>query len=113
MGSNNQISYYFQILGDLNRLKIISLIGTRELTVSEIVSKMQLSQPLISHHLRSLKESEILETKRNGPFIFYRLKNPKLLDVLGLFAEVLPRRDDQTNTGPTFMCPPFFKDFYN
>jgi DNA-binding transcriptional ArsR family regulator len=109
--SNNQLPYYFQVLGDLNRLKILSMIGEREISVSEIVLAMQLSQPLVSHHLRSLKESGILETRRNGPFVLYRLKNPKLLDVLGLFSEVLPQVTKTKELKPMFMCPPWFKKF--
>lgn len=109
--AENQMPYYFQILSDANRLRIISLIGSKELSVTEIVSEMHLSQPLVSHHLRVLKESGILETKRNGPFIYYRLMNPKLLDVLGLFEEVLPKGIKGTMDVPMFQCPPCFHNF--
>ncbi len=109
---NSHLSYYFQILSDPNRLKIISIIGNKELSVSEIVSAMKLSQPLVSHHLKALKESEILETKRTGPFIYYRLKNTKLLDILGLFSEVLPKSSSYVEMIPMFMCPPWFKKFF-
>lgn len=112
MDGNSQLSYYFQILSDPNRLKIISLIGRKELSVTEIVSAMRLSQPLVSHHLKTLKESDILETKRSGPFIYYRLKNEKLLDVLGLFLEVLPMSTEHKDIMPMFMCPPWFKNFF-
>lgn len=113
MDGNSQLSYYFQILSDPNRLKIISLIGSKELSVTEIVSAMKLSQPLVSHHLKALKESDILETKRTGPFIYYRLKNVTLLDVLGLFSEILPKNTEYKNIMPMFMCPPWFKNFFD
>jgi DNA-binding transcriptional ArsR family regulator len=110
---NSHLSYYFQILSDPNRLKIISLIGSKELSVTEIVSLMKLSQPLVSHHLKALKDSDILETKRTGPFIYYRLKNVQLLDVLGLLSEILPKNNEHNNTMPMFMCPPWFKNFFD
>jgi DNA-binding transcriptional ArsR family regulator len=108
----NDLSYYFQILGDSNRLKIISLIGSKELSVSEIVSAMNLSQPLVSHHLKTLKESRILETNRKGPFVFYRLTNVKILDVLGLFSEILTKNSEYNDTNPMFHCPPWFEEFF-
>jgi DNA-binding transcriptional ArsR family regulator len=113
LGINNQLPYYFQILSDSNRLKIISIIGKRELSVSEIVNEMKLSQPLVSHHLRNLKESGILDTKRNGPLVFYRLSNINLLDVLGLFSEVLPKDIVTIDKEPMFMCPPWFKNLFD
>lgn len=112
MDGNSQLSYYFQILSDSNRLKIISLIGSKELTVTEIVASMKLSQPLVSHHLKALKDSNILETKRTGPFIFYRLKNIQLLDVLGMFSEILPKSTEYKDMMPMFICPPWFENFF-
>jgi DNA-binding transcriptional ArsR family regulator len=112
MDGVTQLQQYFQILGDTNRLKIINFINKHEKSVSEIVIDMQLSQPLVSHHLRILKESQILETKRVGPFIYYRLKDQRLLDVLGLFTEILPKDVNFNDYMPMFMCPPWVKRFF-
>jgi|WetSurMetagenome_2_1015567.scaffolds.fasta_scaffold77766_3 DNA-binding transcriptional ArsR family regulator len=71
----------FQTLSDTNRLKIIKFVNDGECSVSQIVEEMKLSQPLVSHHLRTLRECQILETTRNGPFIYYRLKDKKLLNI--------------------------------
>ena len=65
-----KLQHLFQTLGDANRLKIIKFIGERERSVSEIVEALGLSQPLVSHHLRILRERQILLTKRTGPFIY-------------------------------------------
>ena len=78
----------FQTLADANRLRIIKEIGEREVSVSEIVRNTGLSQPLVSFHLKTLRERNFLETKRQGPFVFYKLKDEKLLPALGLFAEI-------------------------
>lgn len=99
----------FQTLADVNRLRIIKAIGAEELSVSEIVKQTGLSQPLVSHHLRTLRDSKILETKRQGPFIFYHLKNRKLLDALGLFSEIARSMDPSSTIEPMFCCPPFWK----
>lgn len=83
----------FQVLGDVNRLRIIKLIGTQECSVSQIVEGTGLSQPLVSHHLRTLRESHILGTERQGPFIFYKLMDTRLLDALGMLQAIFSGDD--------------------
>jgi len=83
----------FQVLGDVNRLRIIKLIGTQECSVSQIVEGTGLSQPLVSHHLRTLRESHMLVTERQGPFIFYKLMDTRLLDVLGMLQAIFSGDD--------------------
>ncbi|MCJ7448651.1 MAG: metalloregulator ArsR/SmtB family transcription factor [Bacteroidales bacterium] len=75
-------------MSDYNRLGIIRFICEKECSVGEIVRATKLSQPLVSHHLRVLKESWILETKRNGPFIYYYLRDKKILYAINLFLEL-------------------------
>ncbi len=101
-----KLQHLFQTLGDVNRLKIIKFIGDKERSVSEIVEALGLSQPLVSHHLRILREREILQTERNGPFIYYRLKNEKLLEALGLFLEIAGSTKSEGAYEPMFCCPP-------
>lgn len=109
MNQLERLQFYFQILSDINRLRIISFIKSGERTVSEIVKETNLSQPLVSHHLKTLKNSRLLETKRIGPFIHYKLTNLKLLEILGLFEEVLPKDTDISDTSPSFCCPGWWK----
>jgi len=109
MGDAHKLQHLFQTLGEANRLKIIKFIGEEERSVSEIVEAVGLSQPLVSHHLRILREREILQTKRNGPFIYYKLKNGKLLEALGLFLEIARVAKSKRGCEPMFCCPPMWK----
>jgi DNA-binding transcriptional ArsR family regulator len=90
----------FQSLSDYNRLGIIRFICERESSVGEIVKATKLSQPLVSHHLRVLKENGILETRRKGPFIFYFIRDKKILDAINLFLELFkdPNIKDKTSS---------------
>jgi DNA-binding transcriptional ArsR family regulator len=96
-------------LSDINRLRIISFIGSGERSVTEIVKETNLSHPLVSHHLKTLKNSRLLETKRKGPFIHYKLTSLKLLEVLGLLEEVLPKDFDMAEVRPMFCCPGWWR----
>ena len=111
MNDGEKLQYLFQTLGDINRLKIIKFIDKNEHSVSDIVDATNLSQPLVSHHLRILREREILKTKRNGPFIYHKLKDPRLLDAIGLFLEILNSMKGIKKQDPMFFCPPFWKNW--
>jgi DNA-binding transcriptional ArsR family regulator len=108
-----KLQLLFQNLSDTNRLKILKQIGDRECSVSEIVNSTGLSQPLISHHLRTLRENNILEAKRTGPFVYYRIKDPRLLSALGIFLEIAGSMDDIERKNPTFPVPPWWRMYWN
>ncbi len=88
MNSARLLELFFQTIGKENRINILRFIGNMERSVSEIVEFTALSQPLVSHHLKTLRNSGILVTKRNGPFIYYRLINTNLLGLLDQFQEI-------------------------
>ncbi len=83
-----QLAQFFKTLGDANRLLIIHAIGKGSLSVTEIIQATALSQTLVSFHLRALRNATIVETRRQGPFIFYNLVNPELYDLIGELSRV-------------------------
>ena len=54
------------------RLRILALCGQTELSVSELTSILNQSQPRVSRHLKLLVEAGLLERFREGPWAFYR-----------------------------------------
>lgn len=80
------MSKLFGLLSEPNRLRIISLIGQDERSVSEIIDKTGLTQPLVSFHLRMLRENGLVKTKRNGTFVYYMLSDPALYDLLAALS---------------------------
>ncbi|KJS29772.1 MAG: ArsR family transcriptional regulator [Desulfatitalea sp. BRH_c12] len=75
-------------LSDGNRLRILLLISASKKSVSAIVEALDLSQPLVSHHLKELKRSLLVKVEREGPFIYYELADTRILDVLRTLGEV-------------------------
>ncbi|UFH58177.1 ArsR/SmtB family transcription factor [Sulfurovum mangrovi] len=73
-----QISKAFS---DLNRINITALIQReQELCVCEICDTLDLSQPLVSRHLKQLKEAGILQSHQDGKWIIYSItKHPSKL----------------------------------
>ena len=94
-----QMEDVLQTLGEANRLRIVSFVGRESRAVSEIVNATRLSQPLVSHHLRVLRERGILVTRREGPFIFYQLRDQQLFDVLHLLSKIVEIEAPQGSGG--------------
>jgi DNA-binding transcriptional ArsR family regulator len=82
----------FKVLGDENRVRILQALEQGERSVSEILDRTGLPQTLASFHLRILREARVVATERRGPFIYYRLVDaslPNLLDACAKYAETL------------------------
>jgi len=82
------VAFLAKSLSDENRLRIILCVSNGKKSVSSIVEELGLSQPLVSHHLRELKRSLLVKIERNGPFIYYELADPRILDVVRTLSTV-------------------------
>lgn len=82
------MAFLTKSLADENRLRIMLLVSDGKKSVSQIVESLQLSQPLVSHHLRELKRSLLVKVERSGPFVFYELAHPKTMAVLAALKEL-------------------------
>jgi len=75
-------------LGDVNRLRILRCLGGGRKSVSALVDELGLSQPLVSHHLKELRRALLVEVERSGPFVYYELADPALLDILARLRQL-------------------------
>ncbi len=82
------VAFLAKSLSDENRLRILHHISSGKKSVSSIVEELNLSQPLVSHHLKELKRSLLVKIERNGPFIYYELSDPRILEVIQTLSAV-------------------------
>ena len=68
------IATYLKTLGHPDRLRILALLSHGELTVSELVQILELSQPRVTQYIKSLEQVGIVERMREGSWVFSRLK---------------------------------------
>lgn len=74
MGSEETISQLadlFRLMGDSSRLRIILSCLHAPISVSDIAAQLELSQSLVSHHLRLLRAARIVRSERRGKQVFY------------------------------------------
>ena len=81
-------AFLAKALSDANRLRILLLVSNGKRSVSSIVEELDLSQPLVSHHLKELKRSLLVTVEREGPFVYYELSDSRILTVLRTLHEV-------------------------
>jgi ArsR family transcriptional regulator, zinc-responsive transcriptional repressor len=76
------IAFLAKCLSDENRIKILLFLSNGKKSVSRIVEELNLSQPLVSHHLKELKRSLLVTVERNGPFIYYDMADQRIIRIL-------------------------------
>lgn len=64
------------------RLKILCIVLNEEQSVLKLADQLELSQPAISHHLKKLRDADLVKTRRDGQTIFYSLKGKEAKAVL-------------------------------
>jgi len=76
------LAFLARALSDENRLRILLFLSNGKKSVSQIVEELNLSQPLVSHHLRELKRALLVAVERKGPFVYYWLEKPEVIELL-------------------------------
>ncbi len=69
---------FFKALADANRLKIIGLLATKESSVEELSTVLEISASTVSHHLSKLSEIGLVTARADGYFNVYRLETEAL-----------------------------------
>jgi len=71
-----QMEALFKALADETRLRILGLLLAGEVCVCDIHESLKIPQPKVSRHLAYLRRSGLVETRRDGLWIHYRLARP-------------------------------------
>ncbi len=69
----------FKALNDTTRREILELLKKKDLTAGEIADQFNISKPSISHHLDLLKQAGLVESVKEGQYIYYSL-NTTVMD---------------------------------
>ena len=81
---------FAKALADDTRQKIMKVCCCRQLSVSEIVAQIDVTQPTVSHHLKVLRDAGLVSVERRGKEIYYSLNQKQVANaccaVAGAFA---------------------------
>ncbi|AGA35356.1 Transcriptional regulator, ArsR family [Thioalkalivibrio nitratireducens DSM 14787] len=73
------------------RLKILCILGDREISVQEIVDQVGTSQSNISQHLGILRDKGILATRKDANRVYYRVGDARTLRLISMMQDVFCR----------------------
>ncbi len=76
------LSNFFKVMGDRTRLKILTALIQTELCVSDLSCLLNMTQSAISHQLKTLKQSKLIKSRREGRAIYYSLDDNHIKDIL-------------------------------
>ncbi len=79
---------FFRALGDPTRLGLVAFCATQERSGTDCVTRAGLSQGRVSAHLGCLVSCGLLTLRRQGRFAYYRVTDPRVLELLQLSQEV-------------------------
>lgn len=84
-----ELADYLKVISDPHRLRIICLLTEGERCVCDIHAPLGLPQNLTSHHLKALRDADLVKARRQGKWVFYRLNFDKILRMTDLYASIL------------------------
>jgi DNA-binding transcriptional ArsR family regulator len=82
-------SRFFQVLADSSRVRIVELLLEGEQNVGELVAALGMQQGRVSSHLACLRWCGFIGTRRDGKYIYYRVTDPRIRDLIALAHQLL------------------------
>jgi ArsR family transcriptional regulator len=87
-GKDYQVEFLFKALADRTRLRLLNLMNTDEICVCFFVEVLRTNQPKISRHLAYLRRAGVVEARRDGKWMHYRIVEPPDPHAARIFSEV-------------------------
>ena len=108
---SKQIATPLNAIASPQRIAILLLIGKGEACVCHLEASLGWRQAYISQHLMVLRKADILQDRREGRYIYYRLKDTSILDLVTASATLSGLSDEtisslvNTQMHPSCECP--------
>jgi ArsR family transcriptional regulator len=100
-----QLAPMFKALSDPIRLRLLSLIAsTSEVCVCDLTDAFEVTGATISHHLRVLRETGLVDADRRGTWVYYRVKQ-EALDLLGGLLTGSAQPQDPSRSADLVLTP--------
>ena len=106
-----QIAGPLEAIASAQRIAILLAIGNGEACVCHLEALLGWRQAYISQHLMALRKADVLQDRREGRYVFYRLKDIALLDLIVAAARISGMAAEpisallETQVHPSCECP--------
>lgn len=75
-------------LGDINRLQIVDMLSEGEKCACKLLEKFDITQPTLSHHMKVLCDSGLVNVRREGKWCYYSLNCDTFYDFQSYIASL-------------------------
>lgn len=99
----------FKALSDPNRLMILEKLQSGERCACVILEDLKIGQSTLSHHMKLLCESGLVNSRRDGKWMHYSLNKDGCKKAINLLAEITTLKEVSKTTGA---CSNLVKDEY-
>jgi ArsR family transcriptional regulator, lead/cadmium/zinc/bismuth-responsive transcriptional repressor len=86
---------FMGFLADTNRLRILSILATKEMCVGDLAIALGMNESAVSHQLRTLRSIRLVSFRKQGRHVFYSLQDHHVLSFYQAIAEHL---EEATNS---------------
>ena len=100
--NNNDYAQAFKALSDSNRLKIVEMISSGELCACVILEELQITQPTLSHHMKTLCDSKLVIGRKEGKWTYYSLDDETVQRLQSFIGEIMSEKD--SNVQAASLC---------
>ena len=90
-----QLARIGKAAGSGRRLELLEILAQGERTVEKLARETGLSVANASHHLRVLRQARLLDSRKAGLYVFYRLTDPGIYDLSRLIRDIAERHMDE------------------
>ncbi len=77
------------VLANPKRLQIVDLLSHAERTVSDLSAELGIAQATTSQHLAVMRKAGVVEARKEGNYVFYRLADPKIADACAVMSRAI------------------------
>jgi ArsR family transcriptional regulator len=85
-----------KLLGNEDRLLLLCQLSQSECCVGDLEALLGIRQPTLSQQLAVLRADGVVQTRRDGKKIFYRIADPAILEVLGVLYRLYCPEDESS-----------------
>ncbi len=88
----------FRVLGHPVRIRILELLNDGERSVGDLQAALNLDSSGTSQHLSALRQQGVLESRRAGTNVYYRIRDPRVSQLLAVAKQLLTSALSDTQT---------------
>jgi ArsR family transcriptional regulator len=92
--NNEERVLMFKALSDNNRLKIIDMLSCGEMCACEILKKLNITQPTLSHHMKTLIDSNLVIVRKEANWMYYKLNKDTIEELISYIKYISSAKDD-------------------